>query len=86
MLTALIALVIAMSALALILLAVVAAGIRQEPPTAELSSRAPSPTAGVARRLLGVYVRRPDPSADAGRSDTCLAGHTAGHGNNGEPR
>jgi hypothetical protein len=86
MLTALIFLVIAASALVLILLAVVVIGIHREPPSAELSSRAPSLMAGLARRMVGVYVRRPEPSADADRRNTCLAGHVAGHGEEGEPR
>jgi hypothetical protein len=86
MLTALIFLVIVISALVLGLLAVVVAGIRREPPSAELSSRAPSLMAGLARRMVGVYVRRPDPSADADRPDTRLAGHVAGHGEEGELR
>ena len=76
MLTVLISFVIAMSALVLVLLAVVVAGIRREPPSAELSSRAPSLTAGLARRLLAVYVRRPGPTAsDPHTRDTCLTGH-----------
>ena len=82
MLTALIFLASATSALVLILLAVVVAGTRREP-HAELSSRAPSPLAGLARRMTGVYVRRPDPPEDA---DTCLAGHASGQGEEGEPR
>lgn len=45
----------------LVLLAVVVVGIRQEPPTAELSSQAPARTAALVRRLLGLYVRKPDP-------------------------
>jgi hypothetical protein len=40
--------------------AIVVAGIRHEP--AELSSRPPSLGAALVRRLLGVYVRRPDTS------------------------
>ena len=86
MLTALISLVIAASALVLILLGIVVAGIRRESSAAELSSRAPSLVAGLTRRMVGVYVRRPDPSADADRSDACLAGHAAGPGDEGEPR
>ena len=86
MLTALIVLVIAASALVLILLVVVVVGSRREPPHAELSSRTPSLMAGLARRMTGVYVRRPDPSADADARNTCLAGHVAGHGEEGEPR
>jgi hypothetical protein len=76
MLTALIVLVIAASALVLILLVVVVVGSRREPLHAELSSRAPSPMAGLARRMVGAYVRRPDPTADhADTQDTCLTGH-----------
>jgi hypothetical protein len=84
MFTALISLVIAASALVLILLAIVVVGIRRESSAAELSSRAPSLLAGLTRRIVGVYVRRPDQSADADRSDTCLAGHAVGHGEEGE--
>jgi hypothetical protein len=76
MLTALISLVIAISALVLILFRVVVVGIRREPPTAELSSRPPSPIAGLTRRLLGAYVRRPNP-VGADKPDTCLAGYAA---------
>lgn len=85
MLTALFYLVLALGALVLILLAVVVVGIRREPPTTELSRRAPNPVSAMTRRLLGVSVRRPDPD-EAGRRDTCLAGHAAGHGEEGEPR
>ena len=83
MLAALIALVITAGALVLILLAVVATGIRREPPHAELSSRAPSLTAVLARRLAGVYVRRPDPPENVG---AYLAGHTVSHSEDGEAR
>jgi hypothetical protein len=67
MLTALISLVFAVSGLVLIVLAVVVVGIRREPPAAELSSQAPSPISSMARRLTGVYVRRPEPPDDKGR-------------------
>jgi hypothetical protein len=77
MLTALISLVTAISALVLILLALVVVGIRREPPTTELSSRPPSPIAGLTRRLLGAYVRRPDLAGAADKPDTCPAGHAA---------
>jgi hypothetical protein len=63
MLTALIMLVLAALALILILLAVIVVGIRQEPPRTELSDVAPSPTAVLVRRLTGLYVRRPTPTA-----------------------
>jgi hypothetical protein len=48
--------------LVLVVLALVAVGIRQEPSAQELASQAPSLLAKVARRLIGVHVRRLDPS------------------------
>lgn len=48
--------------LVLVVLAFVVVGIRQEPSAQELTTRAPSLIARVARRLIGVHVRRPDPS------------------------
>ena len=76
MLIALISLVFAVGGLVLILLAVVVAGIRREPPAAELSSRPPSVISAMARRLIGVHVRKPDPATDDAdnRRDACLAG------------
>jgi hypothetical protein len=55
-------LAVAVMGLVLVVLAVVVVGIRQEPSTQELTRRAPRLIATLARRLLGVYVRRPDPS------------------------
>jgi len=49
-------------ALVLVVLAVVVVGIRQEPPAQELTRQPPRLIARLTRRLLGVYVRRPDPS------------------------
>ena len=63
--TALILTVFVVVALVLILLAVVVAAIRQEPRDAEMSNVAPSLTAVMVRRLLGVYVRRPTLPADS---------------------
>jgi hypothetical protein len=63
MLTALILVVFAAVALVLILLAVVVVGIRQEPRGTELGNMAPSLVAVMARRLTGLYVRRPTPTA-----------------------
>jgi hypothetical protein len=56
-------LILAAGAMGLVLVvpAVVAVGIRQEPSAQELTRQAPSVMARSARRLLGVYVRRPDP-------------------------
>ena len=49
--------------LVLVLLAVVVVGIRQEPSSHELTRQAPRLMARMTRRLVGVYVRRPDPCA-----------------------
>ena len=51
---------VAAMGLVLVVLAVVVAGIRQEPPGQELTRQPPRRTARLTRRLLGVYVRRPD--------------------------
>jgi hypothetical protein len=72
MLTALISLIVAVSGLVLILLAVVVAGTRRETPTAELNSRPPSVISAIARRLTGVYVRRPDTDEVENQPDPCL--------------
>jgi hypothetical protein len=80
MLTALFLLVIAIAVLVAILLVVVVAGIHREPSAAELTSRAPSQMASLARRLVGVYIRRPDPTADNAESrDACPVGHATSH-------
>ena len=50
--------------LVLVVLAVVVIGIRQEPAAQELTKQAPRLIARLARRFAGVYVRRPDPSAN----------------------
>jgi hypothetical protein len=77
-------LVFAVVALVLLLLAVVVAAIRSEPPHARLSSRAPSPLSTMVRRLLGVHVRRP---ADSDLSpEACLVGHATGQDGEGEGR
>jgi hypothetical protein len=64
MLAALILSVLVVIGVVLVLLGVVVVGIRQEPPWTKLSEVAPSPIAVVVRRLLGLYVRRPTPTAD----------------------
>jgi hypothetical protein len=58
----------------LILLAVVVAGIKQEPPTQELTSRPPSAATAWVRRLLGVYVRKPDqpPTSAQDHGEPCF--------------
>jgi hypothetical protein len=60
--------IVAAGAMGLVLagLAVVVAGIRQEP-SQELTGRAPRLMARLTRRLLGVYVRTPDPSVITGQ-------------------
>jgi hypothetical protein len=55
-------LAVATMGLVLVVLAVVVVGIRLEPSAQELTRQAPSLIATLARRLLGVYVRRPDRS------------------------
>jgi hypothetical protein len=80
MLTALFLLVVAVAVLVVILLAVVVAGIHREPSAAELTSRASSQMTRLARRMVGVYVRRPGPTADnADTRDACPVGHPTGH-------
>jgi hypothetical protein len=80
MLTALFLLVVAIAVLVVILLAVVVAGIHREPSAAELTSRAPSQMASLARRMVGVYVRRPGPAADnADTWNACPVGHPTSH-------
>ena len=64
----------AMALVAVLLFAVVVAGIRQEPTNAEMTSRAQRPTAALARLLLGVYVRRPNPAEDTDRASMLLSG------------
>lgn len=59
MLTALIALVFAIAALAAILFVLVVVGIRNEPHD-EMRSHAPGLIAAMSRRVLGVYIGRPD--------------------------
>ena len=76
MLTVLLFVAAAMALVAVLLFAVVVAGIRQEPANAEMTSRAQRPTAALARLLLGVYVRRPYPAEDStAHRCSCLAGH-----------
>jgi hypothetical protein len=59
---AMLILAIAAMGLVLVVLALVAAGIRQEPSARQLTRQPPRLIARLARRLLGVYVRRPEPS------------------------
>ena len=83
MLIAVIALIFAVFVLALVLFAVMVAGIKIEPPHEELSSKAPSLIAAITRRLLGVYVGKPTNADDR---EMCLAGHGTGRNEDGEGR
>jgi len=83
MLTVLLFVAAAMALVAVLLFAVVVAGIRQEPANAEMTSRARRPTAALARLLLGVYVRRPNPVEDT-TADRCSC--LAGQGSEGDGR
>jgi NADH:ubiquinone oxidoreductase subunit 6 (subunit J) len=65
MLTVLILVVFVVAVFVLILLSVVVVAIQQEPRDTEMSNVAPSLIAVMVRRLLGVYLRRPTPSADS---------------------
>jgi hypothetical protein len=80
MLTILILAVGSVMVLVLVLLAVVVIGIRQEPPTDELSRQAPSLFAALVRRSLGVSVRKPGPSPDERHGEPYLTAHDAGGG------
>jgi hypothetical protein len=69
MLTVLVLLIGPMTILVVLLLVIVVIGIRQEPPTEELSEQAPSLTTVFVRRLLGVYVRKPDSPSNLDHGD-----------------
>lgn len=60
MLTILTLLIGSVTIFILLPLVIVVLGIRQEPPTEELSQQAPSLLAAFVRRLLGLHVRKPD--------------------------
>jgi hypothetical protein len=81
MLIALIVLALLAAVAVLGLLALVAAAIRWEQPAAMLDSRPSGPITAVVRRLLGVYVSKPDLTAtDAGRP---LTGRATGRHDEG---
>ena len=79
MLTILVALIVSVTIFVVLLLVVVVVGIRQEPPTEELTEQAPSLIAAFVRRFLGVYVRKPDspPNLEQGDERPCLASVTS---------
>ena len=55
--------------LGLLLFVIVVIGIRQEPPTEELTEQAPSLIATFVRRFLGVYVCKPDSPSNLSQGD-----------------
>jgi hypothetical protein len=67
--------------LVLVVLVVVVVGIRQEPSAQELAGQAPRLIARLVRRVLRVYVRRPDPSVspDLQRREPSRAAHGPRH-------
>jgi hypothetical protein len=74
-LAALLFVVAAVALIAVLVLAVVVVGIRQEPVGTEMARRAPRATAALARWLLGVHVRRTGGPDDTDvRQGSCLAG------------
>ena len=78
MLAALLFVAAAMTLIVVLLLAVVVAGIRQEPTDAKMTSRAPRPTAALARILLGAHVRRPDSMDEVEENRcSCLTGQSS---------
>jgi hypothetical protein len=62
-----------------LLLVIVVVGIRQEPPTEELSEQASSFITAFVRRLIGLHVRKPDspPRLDHGNERPYLAPDSA---------
>jgi K+-sensing histidine kinase KdpD len=62
--------------LVLVVLAAVVVGIRQEPSSQQLTGHTPRLMARMTRRLVGVYVRRPDPVRDPDKQHA-EPGHTA---------
>ena len=72
MLAVLVLAVGAAMALVLVLLVIVVIGMKQEVPNEELSMQAPSLFAASIRRMVGVYVRKPDPSLDERSGEPCI--------------
>jgi hypothetical protein len=75
MLTILVLVVSAVMVLVLVLLAVVVVGIKQEPPAEELKRQPPNVLTAWVRRMLGVYVRKPDQPPTHGEDcgEPCLS-------------
>ena len=75
MLTILVILIVSVTIFVVLLLVIVVVGIRQEPPTEELSEQASSLIAAFVRRLLGLHVRKPGSprNLDQGEERPCFA-------------
>jgi hypothetical protein len=75
MLTLLLVLIVSVTLFVVLLLVSVVIGIRQEPPTEELSEQASSLIAAIVRRMLGLHVRKPDSprNLDQGDERQCFA-------------
>jgi hypothetical protein len=86
MLTTLALLIVSVTILVVLLLVIVVVSIRQEPPTEALNEQASSLIAVFVRRLLGLYVRKPDspPNLDLGDERPCLARVTQPAGRNAQ--
>ena len=80
MLTILVLAVGVVMVLVLVLLAIVVIGMRQEPPTDELNMQAPSLFAALVRRMVGVYVLKPDPGPDQRHGELFPTARDAGGG------
>ena len=74
MLAILVLMVGAVMVLVLVVLAVVVVGIKQEAPAEELKRQPPNFVTAWVRRLLGVYVRKPDQPPYEDRGEPCLTG------------
>ncbi len=74
MLTILVLMVGAVTVLVLVLLAVVVVGIKQEPPSEELKRQPPNVVSAWVRRLLGVYVRKPEQPPNEDLGEPCHTG------------
>lgn len=75
MLTVLVLLILFVSIFVVLLLVIVVVGIRQEPPTEELSEQASSLIAAFVRRLIGLHVRKPDSRPRLDQGDEGQASH-----------
>ena len=86
MLTILVILIVSVTIFIVLLLVIVVVGIRQEPPTKELSEHASSLIAVFVRRLLGLHVRKPGspPNLDRGEERPCFVTRDLARGPNAQ--